>query len=122
MGGGRWCAVAHNPAGGAGRWVRAGGCGLPELDLEGEERVEEVGADEALRVAVIAGRAGWVQVLVRPIAAENSSTICRSFFGPKPGFILSFSQLRAATCPVTSPPVELGYSRPKRTAIPIIVR
>jgi hypothetical protein len=26
--------------------VRAGGCGLPELDLEGEERVEEVGADE----------------------------------------------------------------------------
>ena len=25
----------------------AGGCGLPELDLEGEERVEEVGADEA---------------------------------------------------------------------------
>ena len=25
--------------------VRAGGCGLPELDLEGEEWVGEVGAD-----------------------------------------------------------------------------
>jgi len=30
--------------------VRAGGCGLPELDLEGEERVEEVGADEVAMV------------------------------------------------------------------------
>lgn len=32
---------------GPGSRVRAGGCGLPELDLEGEELVEEVGADEA---------------------------------------------------------------------------
>jgi hypothetical protein len=28
--------------------VRAGGCGLPELDLEGEERIGEVVADDAL--------------------------------------------------------------------------
>jgi hypothetical protein len=27
--------------------VRAGGCGLPELDLEGKELIEEVGVDEA---------------------------------------------------------------------------
>ena len=40
----------RDSAGGAGSRVRAGGCGLPELDLEGEERVEEVGADEAPRV------------------------------------------------------------------------
>ena len=56
----QWCAVAHNSAGGAGRRVRAGGCGLPELDLEGEERVEEVGADEALRLTAMQfGRAGF---------------------------------------------------------------
>ena len=36
----------RDSAGGAGSRVRAGGCGLPELDLEGEELVEEVGADE----------------------------------------------------------------------------
>ena len=30
--------------------MRAVGCGLPELDLEGEEMVEEVGADEAAMV------------------------------------------------------------------------
>jgi hypothetical protein len=30
--------------------VRAGGCGLPELDLEGEELVEEVGASRMMRV------------------------------------------------------------------------
>ena len=35
--------------------MRAGGCGLPELDLEGEERVEEVGADEVGDEAVAAG-------------------------------------------------------------------
>ena len=46
-GAGRLCAVVHTSAGGAGSGVRAGGCGLPELDLEGKERVEEVGADEA---------------------------------------------------------------------------
>jgi hypothetical protein len=33
--------------------VRAGGCGLPELDLEGEERIEEVGADEAPRLTAM---------------------------------------------------------------------
>lgn len=33
-----------------GRRVRAGGCGLPELDLEGEKLVEEVGADEVAMV------------------------------------------------------------------------
>jgi hypothetical protein len=35
----------RDSAGGAGSRVRAGGCGLPELDLGGEERVEEIGAD-----------------------------------------------------------------------------
>jgi hypothetical protein len=57
---GQWCAVARDSAGGAGSRVRAGGCGLPELDLEGEELVEEVGANEAPWVAVVADRAGWV--------------------------------------------------------------
>ena len=47
-------ALAHF-GGGAGSRVRAGGCGLPELDLEGEERVEELVADEESRVAT-AGR------------------------------------------------------------------
>ena len=50
---GQWCAVAHNSAGGAGSRVRAGGCGLPELDLEGEVRVGEVVADEALRLTAM---------------------------------------------------------------------
>ena len=40
----------RDSAGGAGSRVRAGGCGLPELDLEGEERVEEVGAGEVAMV------------------------------------------------------------------------
>ena len=51
---GQWCAVARDPAGGAGSRVRAGGCGLPELDLEGEVRVEEVGADEARSESIAA--------------------------------------------------------------------
>jgi len=38
--------------------VRAGGCGLPELDLEGEERVEEVGADGAGNEAVAGAVSG----------------------------------------------------------------
>ena len=42
---GQWCECSLNSAGGGGRWVRAGGCGLPGLDLEGEERAQEVGAD-----------------------------------------------------------------------------
>jgi hypothetical protein len=33
--------------------VSAGGCGLPELDLEGEVRVGEVVADEALRLTAM---------------------------------------------------------------------
>jgi hypothetical protein len=47
------CAVAHNPAGEGGSRVRAGGCGLPELDLEGEVRVGEVVADDALRLTAM---------------------------------------------------------------------
>jgi hypothetical protein len=52
--------------------VRVGGCGLPELDLKGEERVEEVGADEAgdevsqlaaillhQKAALVLGRVAW---------------------------------------------------------------
>ena len=65
---GRWCAGAHNSAGGAGRRVRAGGCGLPELDPEGEELVQEVGADEVpwlvailfrQKAALVLGRVAW---------------------------------------------------------------
>jgi hypothetical protein len=51
---GQWCAVAHDSAGGAGERVRASGCGLPELELEGEVRVEEVGADEARSESIAA--------------------------------------------------------------------
>jgi len=57
---GQLCAVAHTSAGEGGSGVRAGGCGLPELDLEGEELIEEVGADEAPGVAAIPVRAGGV--------------------------------------------------------------
>ena len=48
--------------------MRAGGCGLPELDLEGEELVEEVGANEApwlaatffrQKTALVLGREAW---------------------------------------------------------------
>ena len=101
---GQWRAVARDSAGGAGRRVRASGCGLLELDLEGEERLEEVGANEVGDGAI----AGAVQVLVRPIAAENNSTICRSFFGPNPGFILRRSQSNAATWPTIQPPELFG--------------
>ena len=56
--------------------MRAGGCGLPELDLEGEERVGEVGADEALRLtAMQVGRAGFPgqqKRADRPRAARTS--------------------------------------------------
>ena len=37
--------AVEEEAGGARSRVSAGGCGLPELDLEGEELVQEVGAD-----------------------------------------------------------------------------
>jgi hypothetical protein len=37
--------------------VRAGGCGLPELDREGEELIEEIGADE-VGDGAIAGAVG----------------------------------------------------------------
>jgi len=47
------CAVAHNSAGGGGSGVRDGGCGPPELDLEGEVRIGEVVADDALRLTAM---------------------------------------------------------------------
>jgi hypothetical protein len=41
--------------------VRAGGCGLPELEREGEKLIEEVGADDALRsTAMRVGPAGFL--------------------------------------------------------------
>jgi hypothetical protein len=52
--------------------VRAGGCGLSELDLEGEELIEEIGADEAPRLVAILFRQkaalvlGWVAWIGQP--------------------------------------------------------
>ena len=48
------------------------------------------------------------QLLPRFRAAENKSTICFSFFGPKLGFIFKRSQSSVARCPTIRPPVAFG--------------